>query len=266
METILVVDPDRAEAGRLRRRLEGSGFVVRHVATAFEALTLIERESPGLVLSRWNAGEMTACELIAAMRLDDAVEPFKAVLILEPGIGPEMALGTGTFDLVVDTEDLDALEAELDRLLDRPAHASADEAAAFVTISGYLDFHDLADLLQTMGSRGKTGTLELVCDGHMATISFDAGLVRHAGYRGAEGKSAFARLFAELHDCRRASFSFAPRRPAQLAAVPRTIDQPAQALLIEVAVAQDERRHRVLAETARTIAEKVAASGQDFCH
>ena len=245
MATILVIDPDCAQASRLRPLLECSGFAVRHVASAFEALTLIERESPQVILSRWNVGEMTARELVAAVRSDDAVGPFKAVLALDSEDQAEAeTLANGTFDLVLAGDETTAFATKLCQLLgvDEAAPDGAEEVKRGdqFSITGFFGLLDLADLVQTVCSRRKTGALELECGGHSGSVVFEAGMVRHARYRGSEGKRAFSCLFAELRERGRAPFSFQPMTPAQVAATPRTIDQPAQLLLLEIAVAQDE--------------------------
>lgn len=241
MALVLMIDPDRERAAKLRQQLEFFDLTVSHVASAFEALTLIEREHPEVVMSRWDAGEMTAAELTAALRSDAAVTPFSAVLVL----GGERCRAAEAlrhrFDLVVDTAQPRTLAVSLVRLLaGDPGETLGEQASIF----GTLDMLDLATLIQTMSSRRKTGVLALACGGHPGSVSFDDGVVRHACFRGEKGRQGFARLVHELQVCGRAPFTFEAMAPEQVAVVPLTIGERAQQLLMETMTSQDESRPR----------------------
>lgn len=255
MTTILVVDADRRRASRMCPGLETAGFAVSHVTSAFAALTVVERIHPQAVLMGWDAGDMTAPELVSALRRDEALGPLRMVVMADRGQRAAAAAANGTFDLVLGAEECAAAGTELgDRIAgildgDPPAGPSSADATSedldHFSISGHFGLLDLADLVQTICSRRRSGTLALDCCGHEGELVFEGGLVRHARYRGEKGREAFARLFGELRDCGRAPFSFAPMSSDEVRATPRTIGQPAQLLLLDVAVAQDESRKRL---------------------
>jgi hypothetical protein len=197
----------------------------------------------------WDTGSMTAPELVAALRRDEALGPLRMVLRVDREHRAAAAAANGTFDLVLAEED--CADGDLGKRIAgflnghraRPEEKGPTEPDHF-SISGHFGLLDLADLVQTICSRRKSGTLALSCGGHRGSVVFEAGLVRHARYRGLEGRVAFASLFGELRECGRAPFSFAPMSAEKVRATPNTIGQPAQLLLLDVAVAQDESRRR----------------------
>lgn len=251
MNTILVVDTDTRRFSRLSPGLEEAGFAVRHATSAFEALTIVERLHPEVVLMPWDAGNMTAPELASALRRDEALGPLSTVLRVDPGHRAAAAAANGTFDLVLGVDECadHELGGRIARFLNGgPAGPDSTDGGPddldHFSISGHFGLLDLADLVQTVCSRRKSGTLSLNCGGHVGRVVFEAGLVRHASYRGLAGRSAFSRLFGELRDRRRAPFAFAPMSAEKVRATPSSIGQPAQLLLLDIAVAQDESRWR----------------------
>lgn len=252
MTTILVVDTDTQRVSRVSPGLEDAGFAVRHATSAFEALTVVERLHPEVVLMPWDAGSMTAPELVSALRSDEALGPLHAVLRVDREHRAAAAAANGAFDLVLGVEECGdhELGARIAGFLEGGSAGTEStgpgpEEPDHFSISGHFGLLDLADLVQTVCSRRKSGTLALDCGGHTGSVVFAAGLIRHARFRGLEGHVAFARLFSELRDRGRATFSFAPLSPEKIRAVPNTIGQPAQLLLLDIAVAQDESRSRL---------------------
>jgi hypothetical protein len=107
-------------------------------------------------------------------------------------------------------------------------------------LSGSLGVLDLMELSQAFSLASKTGLLLLDCPRGEGCIYFELGKVIHATIRERTGREAFSEILQATLREANIAFRFAPRDPAELAAVPRSIDLTVQHLLLSFAVDFDE--------------------------
>ena len=115
MKWILVVEDDRDNRDLVVEILNEAGYETRSAASGAQALEILHRETPCLVLTDLMMGEMDGRELRARARrlLDDSVPPFVFLTGAPPSWVDD---GAGT----VLTKPID-----LDQLLDVVAHHCA---------------------------------------------------------------------------------------------------------------------------------------------
>ncbi|MEO1083101.1 MAG: response regulator [Acidobacteriota bacterium] len=246
MKKILLVDRSDVEIGSLAGRLECAATQVQLACGGLYALTMLEREQPHLLLTRYDLGDMTGPELCALIKRDDLLSEIQVVMLartLEEKLAAERS---GCFDLIlVDDRPAPVLAATLRRLLTRPPEvppipAPEPEPSRERSIAGTLGVLNFTELTQAFSQTGKTGRLVLeTADGGPTVVLFEEGRVRHVSYRGADGVDAFARLYCETERADGAAFRFEPMAVEQMTAEPCTIGLPAQQLLLTAAVELD---------------------------
>lgn len=246
MRKLLLVDRSDTEMGPLAGSLRGAATQVMLAGGGLYALTMLEREQPHLLLTRFDLGDMTGPELCALIKRDDFLAGIQVVMLarnLEEKLAAERS---GGFDLVlVDDRPVAILAASLRRLVERgaqpePPPPPAEDQVREQSIDGTLGVLNFTELTQALSQTGKTGRLVLETGGDGPTVVlFEAGRVRHATYRNAHGIPAFARLYCETERAGGTVFRFEPMSRERIAAEPCTIDRPAQQLLLTAAVELD---------------------------
>ncbi|MEM8998234.1 MAG: response regulator, partial [Acidobacteriota bacterium] len=225
MKKVLLVDRSDVELGPLAGRLDGATTRVQVACGGLYALTMLEREQPHLLLTRYDLGDMTGPELCALIKRDDLLSDIQVVMLartLEEKLAAER---NGGFDLIlVDDRPAPVLAATLRRLVNRdagdpPTPAPEPEPSRERSIAGTLGVLNFAELTQAFSQTGKTGRLVLeTADGGSTVVLFEEGRVRHVSYRGADGVGAFARLYCETERADGAAFRFEPMSVEQIAA------------------------------------------------
>lgn len=245
---LLLVDRSDSEITTLADQLQDGGARVLLASGGLYALTMLEREQPELLITRFELGDMTGVELCALVKHDDLLAGIQVALLarsLEEKLAAERA---GGFDLIlIDDRPPAMLAASLRRLIERglrssaPLPAAAPEKGAEQSIAGTLGVLNFAELSQALSQTGKTGRLELEIGApdEPAMVLFDHGRVRHASFRKTRGTPAFAQLYYETERAGGIVFRFEPMPAEKMATQPQTIDRSAQQLLLSAAVELD---------------------------
>ncbi len=176
---VLVVEPNRTVRRIVERTLRGEGWIVRTAADGHEALALVERMIPSILLLEQSAapaaqlGHPTLRTVpIVTMGVRAPLEPLGATKPHDP-------MGRATATLAKPFAP-DALVATLASTLalgaDRRAISTGDEDGPPTrerlllgevglgredSLAGRLEHVPLADVLQLLSSQGQTGTLEI---------------------------------------------------------------------------------------------------------
>jgi CheY-like chemotaxis protein len=105
---ILVVDDEPAIRDSIAELLEAEGYRVDAVGRAEEALAVLRRERPALVLVDLVMPRMTGAELVAAVRADPALSSVPVVLMTAalPAPGERPVAADGILRKPFDIDDL----------------------------------------------------------------------------------------------------------------------------------------------------------------
>lgn len=119
---ILIVDDDAVMRNVVRRLLDRLGFRrVEEAADGLEALTMLRRNRPGLVISDWNMEPMDGLDLLREIRADAALAAIPVILATAdtgPGKAAEAAKA-GASGYLEKPFDGRALGAALEKVLGR---------------------------------------------------------------------------------------------------------------------------------------------------
>ena len=265
---LLLVDRSDTEIARLADQLQGGGARVLLASGGLYALTMLEREQPHLLITRFELGDMTGIDLCSLIKRDDLLAGIQVVLLarsLEEKLSAERA---GGFDLIlIDDRPPSVLAASLKRLIERglrspaPLQVASPEKTGEQSIAGTLGVLNFAELSQALSQTGKTGRLDLEIGApdEPAMVLFDEGRVRHAAFRKTRGTPAFARLYYETERAGGIVFRFEPMTAERIASQPCTIDRSAQQLLLSAAVELDHYNTTELPVISRSEIESLAA-------
>ena len=165
---LLLVDRSNTEISTLAEQLQGGGARVLLAAGGLYALTMLEREQPHLLITRFELGDMTGIDLCSLIKRDDLLAGIQVVLLarsLEEKLSAERA---GGFDLIlIDDRPPSVLAASLKRLIERglrspaPLQVASPEKTGEQSIAGTLGVLNFAELSQALSQTGKTGRLDL---------------------------------------------------------------------------------------------------------
>jgi two-component system, NtrC family, response regulator AtoC len=115
--TILVVDDDRALCELVQTGLQGAGFAVHIATSAADAIAMLDRVDPDVVVADLNMREVSGLELCARIvesRPDVPVVLITAFGSLETAVG---AIRAGAYDFLTKPFEMDALVLAIERAL-----------------------------------------------------------------------------------------------------------------------------------------------------
>lgn len=100
----LIVDDSKAMRAIVRRHVQAVGIrelEIEEAADGAEALELIRKQPPDLVLSDWNMPTMTGIELLEALRAEGIDVPFGFVTSENQDSFQERAFDAGAYFMIV---------------------------------------------------------------------------------------------------------------------------------------------------------------------
>ncbi|MCP4678669.1 MAG: response regulator transcription factor [Deltaproteobacteria bacterium] len=142
MSTILVVDDDSLVRNGVKRLLSQNGFQTETASDGFEALNLLHRSVPDLMLLDLDMPGITGLELLHLVKRD-GIQPRTAILTAKPSI--DTALEAGRLKVVdyfikpLDLHTIDRIRDILDNKSVPPACMTVEER-----IKSILEGHGLA--------------------------------------------------------------------------------------------------------------------------
>lgn len=242
---VLLIDPDRTGMIALQKALAAAGLSnVAAVPSGSFALTMIERDRPGLIVSRARVPDIDGFELCAIVRSDPSLTGVLFLLLAGPGEEvPEGAFAEGPDRMLVGEFTTDTIVTEVISLLRAaeapPAPPPPPEGGQ--SLRGSLGVMDLTDLTQAIALAGKTGTLTLTLAAGPGLMLFERGRVVHAEFGRLSGERAFSGLVTAAHRQAGGNFVFTPL-DTLAAGAPRTIARSVKHLLLDSAAEIDEGR------------------------
>ena len=199
---VLLIDSNVYFVKRMTDALMKEGFQVIHHPVASYALTMIEWNTPDIILCATELREMGAFEIVPMLRSD----PKSANI-------PLMALGNSA-----EKGPLEAYRAGCDDYIDRRRNPAdiASHIRSFLhssrhgfqptemipttdaSLSGSLEHLDLAGIIQMLDQTRKTGALHVNAGATDAVLFFESGEIQHAEYGKLTGEEAVIQI---VKDC-----------------------------------------------------------------
>ncbi len=263
---VLLVDSRAAQREMVANALTIAGYEVATAPSGAAAMSMLEWESPDVIVSSAKVQDMDGYELFVQVRKDPATmeTPFlllagrdrpTALAAAEAGVNivltgdvPLDVVVSRVSDLVEGADDV-ATGAPIRRLESAGARRRAEPLWAAVeasgttvpaSLQGSLDVMDLPEVTQAISLGAKTGWLTVSLGAGEGAMVFEVGRLVHANFAGKTGEEAFALLIQASHRERHAGFRFSQAARAELGRIPRTIARSVDQLLLSIAAGIDE--------------------------
>ena len=253
---VLLVTHDSTLTEQLHERFSkrfGRELKLQTAEGALYALTMLERDTPDLIVSSKHLSDMSGLDFHEIVR-DDTSAKDVAFILLDPSASAVTPSNLSRF-LEEHAHPADILRAAFELLLangrvhdtrraprDR-LHATARHGDA--KVSGTLEIFTLFDLVVSLTQRENSGSLYVIFGSGEAVMFLEKGRFVHAEFDEMVGEEAVVRIFAEADIYKNAEFHFEPN-DTPLSSDSTTIHTSVQALLLKVAVALDHERETVL--------------------
>jgi CheY-like chemotaxis protein len=241
-QRILLIDSNVFFARRLSDALKVHGFDVEHSTQASYALTMLEWNTPTVIICAINLRELSVFDLPRILHSDAATTNIP---ILAMGEGGEQSL-------------MEAFRAGCDDYIDRrrgPENIAAQVRTFIVSrnegfhptqmleseqtvLEGSLSHLDLPGVIQMLSISRQSGVLYINAETLDGTIFFNRGEVRHAEVGETIGDEAVIRIIKNCNGVDRGVYKFVP---GSLAAT-RTVFRSVTELMLEALRAIDEER------------------------
>lgn len=192
--TVLIVDPQKQFRRLLKMRLSNEGLTVIETTACEEAMGLLLKQSPNLVLVALEPDANAGFQLLQEMQMDEKLRrtPLAFLSRHRDRVLELRALRLGVDDFLCKADDMEQMVARVENILLRQAlRDERGTARPRRGISGNLDSLGLADMIQTLSIGMKTASVTLSCDGKEGKIWFENGTPRHAETGKKKGEQAF---------------------------------------------------------------------------
>lgn len=191
----LVLVESREEYRKLLMlRLVNEGYKVTKAETNDEALGLILREAPDLVLADVDADPNETFQMLQELRDDDTMSRMPVVFMSRSTdrVLKLRALREGVDEFLSKDQDLEELIAHVENILTREAvRQEGTRVKSRRGIAGDLQHLSLPDLVQTLVIGMKTAAISLTSGDQQGKIWFVSGAPKHAVAGELEGELAF---------------------------------------------------------------------------
>jgi CheY-like chemotaxis protein len=259
-QNILIVSNDSSARGQLEQALSSLGVQLNIAEDGLFALTVLERQPADVVICMADLGDMSGQELYEMIREDHTLA--KTSFVLLSGANAQL-LGRG-HDIQI-PQDISAIDAVsfVQGLLKKRTRAALDseklqqtqgkmlplgrtnpESLRASQFGGTLEHFSLFDLLMLLTQTHKSGQLFLQINQMHAMVLVDRGDVIMAEYGNHIGETALIQIFLDSDRFAESTFSFQAYEggmPAELVGA-RNINNPADQLLLNIAIALDQRK------------------------
>jgi len=165
---ILVVDDDENLRWVLQTQLEDMGYAVTTAADAQQALAVIEKDPPALVLTDLKMPGLSGLDLLEKIRVDYPELPVVLITAFGTIQSAVQAMKAGAYDYLTKPIDYDELAVVMDRVLDhfklveevRTLRASLDRKYGFENIIGHSEA--LLTVLETAARAARSNATILI--------------------------------------------------------------------------------------------------------
>lgn len=240
---VLIIDSNVYFVRRITEALKKAGFEVIHHLKGSYALTMLEWNTPDIILCATELREMGAFEMVPILRGD--LKTAK-VPLLALGNGGDQGLlkayRAGCDDYVDRRADLAGIVAKIESFLlsaRKGFQPTQMLSATETSLSGNIAHMDLPGVVQMLSQSGQTGGLHINAGETDGVIFFEAGIMQHAECGMLSGEAAVTQIIKNCHETRMGTYKFV------VGAIPseRTVHRQAMDLLLDAMREYDEAQH-----------------------
>jgi CheY-like chemotaxis protein len=237
---ILLIDANVFFARRITEALKLEGFEVVHTTQSGYALTMLEYDTPSVILCSTSLREITAHDLPKIVQADPKTAHIPVIAMGEGGDQALMeAFRSGCADYVDKRLGPELIASQVKTFLRSSAEGfqpvqmlgSSDTA-----LSGSLSHMDLPGVLQMLAHSRQTGSLYVNAGSIDGIIFFDNGNVTHAESGDLIGDVAVVQIVKHCNSLEAGSYKFLPGESAGT----RTVLRSATELMLEALCEVDE--------------------------
>src|SRR5262245_55024134 len=258
--SVLIVDDSSLVLDILSDAFSGEGFETRVAKDASEAIDLLERERPDLIIADIVMPGMDGWRFFEEVRARPHCADVPVVFLTQERGLPSRLRGLrgGAQDYISKPFSVEEILARAHRVLERRAAMRPQPAGQMSPLSGHASLLPVADLLQLLAMNGRTGALRLFGD-TTGRVFLEDGRIINALSGRARGRKALFRILS-WEDV---EFRFDPGADA-IASVATEIHEPADSVLMEGLLERDElaRINDRLPAHHQVLATVVASGGR----
>ncbi len=198
-QRILIADDDDKVLTLLKTSLQKSGYETSLARNGVEALELVRKEQPDLILADVAMPEMDGFELCRIIRDDPATDHIPFIFLTAKGELNDkvMGLNLGADDYISKPFHIIEVTARIKTILQRVAMlAQSSPGTNESELKGNLEQMQLAEVIQTLSMNQKTGGLKITTTSKKDSgkIFFDHGDIIQAALGHMHGEEALYRL------------------------------------------------------------------------
>ena len=190
---VLIADEQKDFRRLMKMRLVNEGLIVTETGGCENAMKLLLKEPPDLVVADVDADSNSAFQLLNEMREDKMLcrIPFVLVSRRADRVLKIRALREGVDDFLCKDDDLEELVARVQNILTREAiRRGGAKPRKRRGITGDLENLGLPDIVQILAMGMKSARVTLVAEGHEGCLWLENGNLVHARTEQLEGESA----------------------------------------------------------------------------
>ncbi len=236
---ILLIDANVFFARRVTDALKQEGFEVIHSTQSAYALTMLEYETPAIILCSTNLREMNAHELPPIVHADPKTAHIPVIALGEGGDQALMAaFRSGCADYVDKRLGAELIASHIKSFLRSSAEGfqPVQMLGADTALSGSLSHMDLPGVVQMLSHTRQTGALYVNAEVIDGIIFFDGGNITHAESGDLVGDPAVVQIVKFCNGMETGSYKFMPGESA----VTRTVLRSGTELMLEALREFDE--------------------------
>jgi CheY-like chemotaxis protein len=236
---ILLIDANVFFARRVTDALKQEGFEVIHSTQSAYALTMLEYETPAIILCSTKLREMNAHELPPIIHADPKTAHIPVIALGEGGDQALMAaFRSGCADYVDKRLGAELIASHIKSFLRSSAEGfqPVQMLGADTALSGSLSHMDLPGVVQMLSHTRQTGALYVNAEVIDGIIFFDGGNITHAESGDLVGDPAVVQIVKFCNGMETGSYKFMPGESA----VTRTVLRSGTELMLEALREFDE--------------------------
>jgi len=242
---VLLIDSNVYFVRRITEALKKAGFEVIHHPTVSYALTMLEWNTPDLILCATELREMGAFEMVSILRSDPKTARIPLMALGNGGDqGLFQAYRAGCDDYIDRRGDFAAIVGAIESFLlsaRKGFQPTQMLSATETSLSGNIAHLDLPGVVQMLSQSGQTGGLHINAGETDAVVFFESGIMQHAECGKLSGEEAVTQIIRNCHETRMGTYKFV------VGAIPseRTVHRQAMALLLDAMREYDEAQRDV---------------------